>query len=1087
LKEFPRKVFRPADEQLSDLRGKIEGLGEGRTIYLRLDAPIVKTVDGRERTIGVLRFKGVRPAFGLTGKLRPYSGWGYVPHKQVIRAEGSGASLTVEKNALEPAGVMTLAGARREIETARALAAAGLSTDAPLGLGVYPHVFNGEKTAMTVFGMEGDDYRLYALATLPTVRANDKMIPDRGEERADVAEAAAVFRAWGRTARQMHRAGYAHRYLYDGNMGVNVSGGEWKLSPRDLETAVSLKDSSVEESAGLRFLDMSRPFYDTLKGFLQAERSTIYAADARLRNYLEGYFDKELTPAKLEEFEALDDEAQNPRLAELLVALDSADGVERIELARSFPQIWKWLREAAANDAALFEALKPRPGFSSRTPDEDPVAAVRRQFGAYDAAMRAEGFPLDERLSGLSLDALMKLHALTESFLAGVATLMRGGEEPPAVKIDVMTARRRRERIVDALKAAPFDDAAKKELTTYLNAPGLIRQDGQGIRVETSWSLAPRARTAGISWVGVSSPIEILLLARPVYRRSLAVLLERMKALGFDKAGEDTAAEVIKGMGLEPRLSGLTVDRMGRWQIEQALRKAAAISGLDIKGPLVLQHNLVRVAAEDFEEVATKESIGGNAGEGYIGVNMALNPDGRIAAVGNNVVGTGQAGAGLKVPWDRYGTGRYGFYLGDEPLNPAQLQAIQELVGILNAFLAEDRRSGLEGVADWRMLQDFLKREMGQAEWEAAMTLLQEVRAGRASPESLPEGKGTAWEGLRAKADALLREEKGVSGTQSALSPLARRILTGMLPLKVFLILLGTMGTALASNGPSAVSFLLPGALFFAPLIALGVFAWRAGSRRAAARAAASSAAPAAEAPVVLSPEARQVADIREGVPPRQLTFDARPRFAMTPEAKAGMEKGDRAGLTAAAVWALKNPLAVLKDAAAFRSALWRAAAGARVDLGGDDVLVANVAGYLDADRTAEERLALEGVLLRAARSLESNPRARIVLLDAAGRDVDALAAALPELTALRSDNRVIVRKGSAGASAVPLRGAQADVPEVLSQEGLEGRRVLPVEFTDGTLYLPAGLRLLAHLVLKKLSEAIGADVRAAVLAAIQA
>ncbi|MDD2689861.1 MAG: SAM-dependent methyltransferase, partial [Candidatus Omnitrophica bacterium] len=238
---------------------------EGRTVYLRLE----QEVEG----IKILRIKGVRPRI-INGRVQNYWGGGFISWVKKIDKE----FLTVTKGTPDKKGGMDAKNAKLEYEIMLQGKEAGFPTDHPVGWGAFK--VRNAKLGFVIAGMEQEDTRLIrhskssATSMIELKSGKSEFLPK--------ATAQVLYYRFGRAVRAYHDAGYVHRYLRRGNIGVsyNYSTQDYGVILRDLETSYRLS-GSLRWRSRYRFLDLCRVISDLR--FIHNRRRL-------LLSFLQGYF-----------------------------------------------------------------------------------------------------------------------------------------------------------------------------------------------------------------------------------------------------------------------------------------------------------------------------------------------------------------------------------------------------------------------------------------------------------------------------------------------------------------------------------------------------------------------------------------------------------------------------------------------------------------------------------------------------------------------------------------------------------------------------------------------------------------------------
>ena len=238
---------------------------EGRTVYMKLRRPI--SLDGK--SVEALRIKGSRPRLkDGSNNVIPYpgNGAGYTPRK--MESYGSGAIIVYEPRP-EPCGTMFYDNALIEYNTMERFAGSPTRMDIAVGVGRYKDIiFNNSPCGYVICGMEEDDYRLFfeqydgplagSLAAKDVVGAKPRYadIESRLKE---------FYKDLGTSLRYYNDAGFTHRYMYLGNIGVSFDR-DGKIKPvlRDLESTQDITANSPAEKVTDRFLDVARVLYDLI-------------------------------------------------------------------------------------------------------------------------------------------------------------------------------------------------------------------------------------------------------------------------------------------------------------------------------------------------------------------------------------------------------------------------------------------------------------------------------------------------------------------------------------------------------------------------------------------------------------------------------------------------------------------------------------------------------------------------------------------------------------------------------------------------------------------------------------------------------
>ncbi|MFA4997728.1 MAG: GNAT family N-acetyltransferase, partial [Bacteroidales bacterium] len=238
---------------------------EGRTVYLRLE----QEIEG----IKILRIKGIRPRI-INGRVQNYWGGGFISWVKKIDKE----FLTVTKGTPDKKGGMDAKNAKLEYEIMLQGKEAGFPTDHPVGWGAFK--VRNAKLGFVIAGMEQEDTRLIRHSKSSATSMIE--LKSGKSEFLLKATAQVLYYRFGRAVRAYHDAGYVHRYLRRGNIGVsyNYSTQDYGVILRDLETSYRLS-GSLRCRSRYRFLDLCRVISDLR--FIHNRRRL-------LLSFLQGYF-----------------------------------------------------------------------------------------------------------------------------------------------------------------------------------------------------------------------------------------------------------------------------------------------------------------------------------------------------------------------------------------------------------------------------------------------------------------------------------------------------------------------------------------------------------------------------------------------------------------------------------------------------------------------------------------------------------------------------------------------------------------------------------------------------------------------------
>jgi hypothetical protein len=310
LEEHPDKVQIKYEE--------LEHPQEGRTIYLKLDAP--GHIAGRE--IRVLRIKGIRPRVTGGKNLPPYRGVAHDRSPLVVDYEGN---IYRGEETFDILGGIREEWARVEFETTKMLASmkdVSFGVDYPLALGVMKNLKfvdqHGQvhNSAFIIFGMEYEDVRFGFQGSDEESRAflylcyyyNQRK--DAAFQRIPEGEDAGILTAIGRALRELHDKGIFHRYPTATNIGIEPTSEGFRIIFRDLGDSVwreNLTENVRAQEIGWRFIDITRIIYDLhLTHNVAVYEDGLYFEDADARRlilpFLRGYFfdldigEKEIQP-----------------------------------------------------------------------------------------------------------------------------------------------------------------------------------------------------------------------------------------------------------------------------------------------------------------------------------------------------------------------------------------------------------------------------------------------------------------------------------------------------------------------------------------------------------------------------------------------------------------------------------------------------------------------------------------------------------------------------------------------------------------------------------------------------------------------